>query len=104
MLMDPDVRGVDEDVFEIEIIRQALENVLPDTLLRPAPEPRVDGEPFAEFVRQITPGCASACDPQHRLDKQPIVSGRGAGITRLARQFWCNAFPLLLAQDRANQG
>jgi hypothetical protein len=65
--MDPDVRRVDEDVFEIGIIRHPLENPLPYAVLRPTPEPRVDGEPFAELARQITPGCASACNPQHPL-------------------------------------
>ena len=33
---------------------ESLENPLPDALLRPAPEARIDGEPLAEF-RQITP-------------------------------------------------
>jgi hypothetical protein len=28
----------------------------------------------------------------------------GAGITNLARQFWRNPVPLLLVQNRANQG
>ena len=102
--MDPDVRRVDEDVFEIGIIRQSLENPLPDALLRPAPKARVDGEPFAEVLRQIPPGCAGPRDPQHSFDKHSIVARGGAGITRLARQLWRNPFPLLLAQDRANQG
>ena len=51
MLMDPDVRRVDEDVFEVGIIRQGFENPLPDALLRPAPKACVDGEPFAELAR-----------------------------------------------------
>ena len=104
MLMDPDVCRVDEDVFEIGIIRQSLENSLPDALLRPTPEAGVDGEPLAEFPRQITPGRAGARNPQHRFDKHSIVTRGGAGITRLARQLWRNPFPLLLAQNRANQG
>jgi hypothetical protein len=90
MLMDPDVRRVDEDVFEIGIIGQGLENPLPDALLRPAPEARVDGEPFAEFLRQIAPGCAGARNPQYRFDKQAIVTRGRAGITNLARQLWRN--------------
>src|SRR4029077_15998521 len=63
MLMDPDVRRIDEDIFEIGIIRQTLENSLPSTLLCPPPEPGVDGEPVAELRRQITPGCTSSCNP-----------------------------------------
>ena len=63
MLMHPDMRRVEEDIFEVRIIRQALENPLPCALLCPTPKPRVDGEPVAEFLRQITPGRASARNP-----------------------------------------
>src|SRR5882672_8590254 len=104
MLMDPDVGCIDEDVFEIGIARQGLENPLPDTFLRPAPEAGVDGEPFAEHLGQITPGCAGPRDPQNGLDKQAIVTRGDAGITNLARQFRCKSSPLLIVQDRANQG
>jgi len=104
MLMDPDVRRVEQDVFEIGIIRQALENPLPDALLCPTPKSRVDRIPFAEYIRQITPGCASSCNPQDCLYEAPIVAPGSAGITNLARQFWRNPFPLVLVQDRANQG
>src|ERR1700674_5282974 len=104
MLMDPDVWRVDEDVFEIGIIRQGFENALPHALPRPTPKAGVDSEPFAEFLRQITPGCAGSGNPQYRFDKQAIVTRGGTGITKLARQFWRHPFPLLLAQNRANQG
>lgn len=102
--MDPDVGGVDEDVFNIGIIRQGLEDALPHAFLRPAPEASVHGEPFAEFHRQIAPGGARPCDPQNSFDKQPIVMRGGAGIANLARQIGRNPFPLLVVQDRANQG
>ena len=102
--MDPDVGGVDEDVFEIGIIRQGLENPFPDAFLRPAPEARVDAVPFAELARQITPGRPGSRNPQDCFDEQPIVRCGRAWITNLARQFWRNSFPLLLVQDRANQG
>jgi len=48
MLVDPDERAVDEDVFEIRIVAEGLENALPDTLLRPAPEARRYG--LREYV------------------------------------------------------
>jgi hypothetical protein len=54
MLLDPDQRRIDEDVFEIRILGQVLENPLPHVLLRPPPEARVDGVPFAKLVRQIS--------------------------------------------------
>jgi len=46
MLVDPNERAVDEDIFEIRIVAEGLENTLPDPLLRPAPEARIDGEPL----------------------------------------------------------
>ena len=104
MLMDPDMRRVDEDVFEIGIIGQGLENPVPDALLGPAPEACVHAVPFAKFARQITPGGAGPRNPQDRFDKQAIVTRGGAGITKLARQLRRNPFPLRLVQDRANQG
>ena len=86
MLMDPDVGCVDEDVFEIGIVRQGLENPLPDALLRPAPEARVDAVPLAEHGRQIAPGCAGAREPQDRFDEKPIVSCGRTRITDLAKR------------------
>ena len=53
MLMDPNERAVDKDIFEIRIVAERLENPLPDALLHPAPEARIDGEPLAEPFRQI---------------------------------------------------
>jgi hypothetical protein len=47
MLVDPDDRAVDEDVFEIGGLAESLENPLLDSLLRPAPEALIDGEPLA---------------------------------------------------------
>ena len=104
MLVDPDECAVDQDIFKIGILAEGFEDPLPDPLLRPAPEARVDAVPFAELARQITPGRTGSCDPQDRFNEQPIVRCSGAGITNLARQFWRNSFPLLLVQDRANQG
>ena len=104
MLMDPDIGGVDEHVFEVGIVRHRLEDPLPDTLVRPAPEARVDAVPFTELARQITPRRAGSRDPQDSFDEQSIVSCGRAWITHFARQFRCNSFPLLLVQDRANQG
>lgn len=49
MVMDRANRSVDHHVLEIRIVRQRREVTLPCALLRPAPEARVDGEPFAEL-------------------------------------------------------
>jgi hypothetical protein len=59
VLVDPDPH-----IFEIWIVRESLEHAFPHALLRPTPEARVDGEPFAEFGWQIAPGRAGAGNPQ----------------------------------------
>jgi transposase InsO family protein len=41
--------SVHPHIFEIWIVRERLEHAFPHALLRPTPEARVDGEPFAEF-------------------------------------------------------
>ena len=86
MLVDPDERAVDEDVFEIRIVAEGLENALPDTLLRPAPEARIDGEPLAERFRKISPRRARARNPKNGFDKEPVVTPAATGISGFARQ------------------
>ena len=104
MLMDPDQRRIDEDVFEIWTLGQVLENPLPHVLLRPPPEACVDGVPFAKFVRQIAPRRTCPNHPQHPLHKPTIVVSAASRITDLPWHFRCNPFPLGVAQYRANQG
>jgi hypothetical protein len=50
------------------------------------------------FANQRNPGT------QHCFDEQPIVVRGGARITNLAWQSGCNPFPLVVVEDRANQG
>lgn len=83
---------------------ERLQHHIPDATVSPAAELPKNRIPVAELLRQIAPRRAGPCDPQDRLDKQPIVMRGGAGIANLARQFWRYSFPLLVVQDRANQG
>jgi hypothetical protein len=48
MLADPDECAIDENIFEIRIVAEGLENMLPNALARPAPKARIYGEPLAE--------------------------------------------------------
>jgi hypothetical protein len=102
MLVDPDECAVKEDIFEIRIVAERLENPLPNPLLSPAPEARVDGEPLAERLRQIAPRRAGARNPKDRFDKQPVVTSTTAGVT--ARRLWRDPLPLTFAQHPSNQG
>lgn len=84
---DPDEHAIDKDIFEIRILAERLENPLPDSLLRPAREARIDGEPLAERFRQIAPRRTRARNPKNRFDKEPVVAPAAARVTGFARQF-----------------
>ena len=85
MLVDPDECAIDQDIFEIRIVAERLEDALPDPLLRPAPEARIDGVPLAERFRQIAPRRAGARNPKNGFDKQPVVTPAATGISGFAR-------------------
>jgi hypothetical protein len=104
MLVDPDERAIDQDIFKIGVVAESFENVLPSPLLRPAPEARMYGEPIAEVFWQITPWGAGACDPKNSFDEEPIVTPAATAITGLARQLRRDPFPLRIAQHQSNQG
>ena len=104
MLVDPDECAVDQDIFEIWIVAEGLENSLPDSLLRPAPEARVCGESLAECLWQIAPWRARARNPKNRFDKEPVIAPATTGIASFARQLRCNPLPLGVAQHQSNQG
>ena len=62
---------------------------------RPSPSDGTAGRrcPAAEIARQIAPGHACPCPPQHRLQEPPIVPGRRTRIGHLAGQQWRNLLP-----------
>ena len=101
--MDPDVRAIDEHIFEVGIIGHCPENSFPHACLRPSPKASVHAVSFAKRDRQITPWRASARDPQDCFDKQPIIRRGAAGIPFLTRQLRRHPFPLIVAQRRANK-
>src|SRR5216683_1923011 len=104
MLVDPDECAVDEDIFEIGIVAERLENVLPNALLRPPPEASIRRKPLAERFRQIAPWRARTRNPKNRFDKKPVVTPGAAGVTNFTRQLRRHPIPLRIAQHQSNQG
>jgi hypothetical protein len=104
MLVDPDERAINEDIFEIGIVAERLENPLPNALLRPAPEACICRKPLAERCRQIAPRRSRPRNPENRFDKEPVVMSAAAGIPGFTRQFRRNPLPLLVVQHQSNQG
>jgi hypothetical protein len=68
------------------------------TTLRGTREALVHGVPKAKFVGQISPGRTGAGDPQHRLDKQPVVFGRRASVAGFAGKKILDTLPLVVAK------
>jgi len=84
MLVDPDECAIDEDIFEIRIIAEGLEDTLPNPLLRPAPEARIDGEPTCRMFPVDRATASRACYPKNGFDKEPVVTPAAARISGFA--------------------
>lgn len=101
MLVDPDECAVDEDIFEIGIIAEGLENALPDSLLRPSPEARIDPEPLAKVSdrsRANLRAIQRTASINNRLSR-PLLPGSPTLPDSSGNQF-----PLRVAQRQSNQG
>src|SRR4051812_3716955 len=99
--MDLDDGGVDQGVFQIWIIRDGVEQPLPDLRLHPVAKAGEDAVPVPEQGWQIAPGTAGAHNPQHRLDKQAIVLAAAPWITGLAQTTRLHLRPLGVRQHKA---
>jgi hypothetical protein len=98
MQMRPHDGAVDEHLVEVRILGQRGEDLMPYALARPPGETLVDAVPGAELARQIAPGTAGSRDPQHGLDKQPVIGRRTARIAHLARQQRLDSLELIIPQ------
>src|SRR4051795_5934464 len=81
--VDFDDGGVDQGVFQVRLVRDGLEQPLPDVRLHPVAKAGEDAVPVPERGRQIAPGTPGAHNPQHGFDKQAIVLAAAPRITRL---------------------
>ena len=99
--MDLDDGGVDHGVFHVRLIGDRLGQALPHIRLHPVAEARVHAVPMAESARQIAPRAARAGDPQHRLDKQPVILAAASGIARFAQTTRFHLRPLGVSQNES---
>lgn len=90
--MRADDCGVDDQVFEVRIVRHGLEDAPPDALAAPAAEAAENTVPFAERLRQITPGRAGAHDPEHGFNKHAVVAARDLGVHENVIRKWVKQF------------
>src|SRR3954462_15069026 len=99
--MDLDDGGVDQGVFQVGLVRDGVEQPLPDARLHPIAEAGEDAVPVAKRRRQIAPWTARADHPQDGLDKQAIVLAAASGIARLAQTTRLHLRPLGVGQNEA---
>src|SRR3954469_12504039 len=95
-----DVR-VDQGIFQVGIVRDGVEQPLPDVRLHPIAEAREHAVPVPERGRQIAPGTARADHPQDGLDKQAVVLAASPRITGLAQTTRLHLRPLGVGQNEA---
>lgn len=98
--MSLDDRAVNEHVFEVELVRQRVENTLEDAGEGPAAEALEDVVPVAEAFRQVAPGRSRPDPPEDSFEKPPVVRRGDAGIGRLSGQHVFNPCPHGVGQHR----
>jgi hypothetical protein len=82
---------------------ERLQDHIPDAAVGPPPKLPKDRVPVAEFLRQIAPRHARSRDPQHGVDKQPVVRAVSPLVAVLAWQKPLDTRPLRVRQFPTNQ-
>jgi hypothetical protein len=80
------VTGVDHQPFVIRLINQSLKQKFPHTLVASATKSPVRLLPVPIVWRQIAPWRACAQNPEHCIDKKPIVMSHTAPLPGLTRK------------------
>src|SRR4051794_39123604 len=93
--------GVDQGVFQVGLVRDGVEQPLPDIRLHPVAKAGEDAVPVPERGRQIPPRAARADHSQDSLDEQAIVLAAAPRITGLAQTTRLHLRPLGVRQYKA---
>src|SRR5262249_43022414 len=83
---------------------KSLRNALPNARPGPAIEPLKHRIPKAETFRQVAPRSPGPSNPDHRVDKQPVVFGTPAGITFPTWEQMLDLPPLYIREFVASHG
>ena len=93
MGMDFDVAGINHQPLEIRLDDQFFQQSLPEALVAPAAKAPVGVFPVPVIGRQIPPGSSGAQDPEHRIEKPPVVFGLPSPEALLAGEMGFEQFP-----------
>src|SRR5437660_1380743 len=92
--------GAHGDAFEfLEFTEEVIDEMTPFESIGfyPVSIPLEDGVPGAEQRRQIAPRAAGSRDPQHRLDKAPVILTAATGVGFLPQAMRLHFRPLGIA-------
>ena len=101
MTVDFDDRGVDHGIFHVRLCRHRIEQPFENIRLHPVAVALEHRVPASERRRQIAPRAAGPNDPQHRLDKAPIVAPTPARIAWLPKAMGFHLRPLGVSQNKS---
>ena len=95
-----DDRGIDDRVFEVRLVRAGLEKPEEHAGFDPIAVTFEHRVPFAKEDWQVAPRRPRSDNPQHRLDKQPVVFAAAPGVRRLAQAVRLHLRPLGVGQNQ----
>lgn len=78
--------GINHQPLKIRLINQSLKQRFPYARVTPTTKPSVRVFPIAVTLGQIAPGRPGAQNPEHRIDKSPIILRYTAPPPLLSRQ------------------
>jgi len=86
--------GIDHGVLHVRFLRGGIEKPFENIGFHPVPKPLEDRVPAAELGGKIAPRAAGSRDPQHRLDKPPVILTAATGVRLLPPAMRCHFRPL----------
>jgi hypothetical protein len=103
-MMRPDDCTVDHLQTGITASRviESIEYQLPQARKCPTPELAIHARPFAEILRQITPGHAGSCNPENTIQNKAVVLRSPATASPTRNRKWFKTGPFLVAQQTSD--
>lgn len=98
MLMCPDYRAVQVQLFKVRVLGQLVEDPVPHLLAGPAAESHVHAVPVPESPGQVTPRNPGAQNVQHTFYEEAVVGSRSSRILWLSREHLGDSLPLIIPQ------
>lgn len=90
------------DGLHIQFISDLVEDEVKDAGDDPTPKSAMHGVPFAKHLRQVSPRGAGSADPNHPLQRHPVVVAVPTRFTRSTGQNGLDEVPLSVSQSQSH--